>query len=88
MSKNNKPTVKVFTTSACGFCRVVKGYLAALEVEFEEVDIGANREAAEWVLENVGRPAVPVTLFNDAEFVLGWDKSAIDDQLKKLKLIR
>ena len=84
----NKAAVKVFTTADCGFCRVVKGYLAASDVAFEEVDISADREAARWVIENVGQPSVPVTLFNDAEFVLGWNKAAIDDCLRKFKLIR
>ena len=80
-------TVKIFTTPACGFCRVVKAYLHSLEVEFEEVDLSRDQEAVQWLNERLGRLGVPITLFGEQDFVLGWQKETIDEHLRRLKLI-
>ena len=88
MDKDKNVAVKVFTTQECGFCRVVKAYLHSLNVKFKEVDLNEDREAVEWVIKNVGQVGVPLTLFNESEFVLGWQKEQIDIYLKKFKLIK
>ena len=84
----DQTAVKVFTTPDCGFCRVVKAYLEALDVAFEEVDVSADKEAAEWLVKSTGTTGVPLTLFGDSEFVLGWQKNQLDDYLRKFKLIK
>ena len=79
--------VKVFTTPECGFCRVVKAYLHSLEVNFEEVDLSRDQEAVQWLSERLGRLGVPIVLFGENDFVLGWQKEAIDEHLRRLKLV-
>ncbi len=87
MDKEDTP-IKVFTTQECGFCRVVKAYLHSLDVKFEEVNLNEDREAVAWIEKNIGQVGVPLTLFGDSEFVLGWQKEQIDAYLKKFKLIK
>lgn len=88
MSDSVKGSVKIFTTRECGFCRIVKSYLQALNVEFEEVDLNKDLEAVDWLRKNVGNVGVPLTLFNETDFVLGWQRDQIDACLKKFKLIK
>ena len=79
--------IKVFSTPQCGFCQVVKSYLKSLDIDFQEIDIERDPEQARWLQENLGLNGVPVTLFNQKQFVVGWQKEAIDSQLRDLKLI-
>ena len=88
MNQSDKISVKVFTTTECGFCRVVKSYLQSLNVEFEEINLNEDRAAVNWLLENIGQASVPLTLFNDSKFVLGWQREQIDTYLKKFNLIK
>lgn len=88
MGDSKEVLIKVFTTRECGFCRVVKSYLQALNVEFEEVDLNENPETVDWLKENIGQIGVPITLFNESDFVLGWQRDQIDAYLKQFKLIK
>lgn len=52
--------IKMYTTVWCGDCRNAKRYLRELGVEFEEVNIEENEEAAEFVIRaNEGKRKVP-----------------------------
>lgn len=52
--------IKMYTTEWCGDCRTAKRYLRELGVEFEEVNIEANDEAAQFVIKaNEGKRKVP-----------------------------
>ena len=79
--------IKVFTTPECGFCKVVKNYLRSLELEFTEVDLTKDQASLEWLVNQTGQVGVPVTVFDDSQFVVGWQKEAIDVHLRDLKLI-
>ncbi len=50
----------MYTTSWCGDCRAAKQFLAERGIPYEEVDIGANPEAAAIVMKlNNGLRSVP-----------------------------
>ncbi len=57
--------IKMYTTSWCGDCRVTKRVLEQRGLEFEEINIEQNPEAAEYVMSvNGGRRSVPTLEFN------------------------
>lgn len=57
--------VKVYTTTWCGDCRVVKQALQRATIPFEEINIEHDPAAAEYVLAvNGGRRSVPTLVYN------------------------
>ncbi|MFH1682967.1 MAG: glutaredoxin domain-containing protein [Candidatus Woesearchaeota archaeon] len=76
--------IKVYTTKTCPYCIMAKDYLREKGVEFEEVDVAADREAAKAMIEKSGQMGVPQIEIND-KIIVGFNKAAIDEELAKLK---
>jgi alkyl hydroperoxide reductase subunit F len=66
------PAVKVYTTKGCQYCRLVKAFLEKHGVTFEEIDVGANPNAAREMVELTGQYGVPVTIVEE-EIIIGFD---------------
>lgn len=65
-SQNNKP-IRMYTTSWCGDCWRAKRFLTSNNVDFEEINIEDDREAAQLVMEhNQGKRRVPTFEINGA----------------------
>ena len=71
--------VVVYTSPACTYCQVVKIFLKRNKINFEEIDIEENKEAAEELFKKTCQKTVPVT-FAGNNFVAGYDQ-------KKLKTL-
>ncbi len=69
--------IKVYSTATCPWCTKVKEYLSNKGVEFETVDVSADREAAMEMVKKTQQMGVPVTEI-DGEFVIGYDTGKID----------
>jgi glutaredoxin-like YruB-family protein len=72
--------VKVFSTPTCPWCTKVKDYLANKGVEFETIDVSANREAAMEMVRKTKQMGVPVTQIGE-EYVIGYDTARLDELL-------
>ena len=58
--------ITMYSTPWCGYCRRLKGQLDRAGIEFAEVDIEQNPEAADYVMSvNAGNQTVPTVLFAD-----------------------
>jgi len=77
-------TVKVFSTPTCPWCTKVKDYLKSKGVEFENIDVSVDREAAMEMVRNTNQMGVPVTQIGN-EFIVGYDADKIDALLAKNK---
>lgn len=64
--------VKIFTTQTCPYCKKAKEFFQSSNIEFEEIDVGANREAMELLAEK-GFMGVPVIAVNE-EYMQGFDE--------------
>ena len=74
--------VKVYTTTTCPYCAKVKRYLKSKDVEFEERDIEKDPKAREECKKLTGMDyAVPVTTIDGEEYVIDYDKEALDKLL-------
>ena len=73
-------TIKVFSTPTCPWCTKVKDYLEKKGIEFEHVDVSANREAAMEMVKNTKQMGVPLTQIGE-EYVIGYDTKKIDELL-------
>ncbi len=73
-------TVKVYTTSTCPYCTMVKTFLKEKNITFEEVDVGRDRIAAKEMVDKTGQMGVPVVEI-DGKIIIGFDKEAINQEL-------
>lgn len=78
--------VTIYTSPTCGFCHMAMAYLKGKGVAFTPKDITVDREAMDWVANNVGQLATPV-IDIDGEIILGFDRPRIDLALREKKLI-
>ncbi|MCK5827703.1 glutathione S-transferase N-terminal domain-containing protein [Candidatus Bipolaricaulota bacterium] len=74
-------TITIYTTDSCSWCQAAKEYLQARELDFEEVDVSADRQRAMEMVEKSGQQGVPV-LDIDGEIIVGFDRSRIDALLE------
>lgn len=70
-------TVKVYSTPTCPWCTVAKKYLASKNINFQEVDVSKNREAASEMVKKSGQRGVPVLDINGS-IIVGFDQNRID----------
>ncbi len=73
-------TVKVYSTQSCVWCKKVKEYLTGKGVQFDAIDVGADREAAKKMVAETGQMGVPV-IDVDGKYIVGFDKAALDEAL-------
>lgn len=69
--------VLVYSTSICPWCVKTKEYLTSKGIEYTEVNVSKDKEAARIMIEKTGQRAVPV-IDIDGNIVLGFDKEKID----------
>ncbi len=74
------PNVKVYSTSACSYCVMVKEFLKKNDIQFENIDVGINRQASQEMMDKSGQMGVPV-LDIDGQIIVGFDKDAISKAL-------
>ncbi|MFH1683194.1 MAG: glutaredoxin family protein [Candidatus Woesearchaeota archaeon] len=70
--------LKVYTTKNCPDCKVLKSYLSAINLDFEEVLVNTP-ELVEHVVQKTGQKKVPV-VENGKGFVIGFKP----EEIKKL----
>jgi glutaredoxin-like YruB-family protein len=78
--------VTVFSTSSCPWCVKAKDFLSSLNVVFEAIDVGVDREAAKEVVQKTRQRGVPVVKVGE-RYIVGFDQEAIKSALKEEALI-
>jgi len=76
--------VKVYSTPTCPWCHRAKDYLKEKKVDFEDINVAEDQDAAQEMIEKSGQMGVPV-LDVDGEIIIGFDQEKIDVALKKEK---
>ncbi|MBN1871013.1 MAG: glutathione S-transferase N-terminal domain-containing protein [Candidatus Omnitrophica bacterium] len=76
MAKN----VKVYSTPTCPYCIMVKQFLKNKNVDFEDIDVSADQDKAQEMVDKSGQMGVPV-LDIDGEIIIGFDQDAINSAL-------
>ncbi|MCK5451395.1 MAG: NrdH-redoxin [Candidatus Omnitrophica bacterium] len=72
--------VKVYSSPACAYCVRAKQFLKDNSVEFEEIDVSLNPDAAREIVEKSGQMGVPV-IDIEGEIIVGFDKGEIEKAL-------
>lgn len=77
--------VKIYTTTACPYCHMLKSYLKEKNVAFEEVVVDKQPDQVQQVIDNCGSMGVPCTHIEKddgtQENILGFDKGKINQVL-------
>ena len=74
------PHILLFTQPGCLSCELLRVYLEAREVTFEERDITSDPEARRAMTETHGSNETP-TMLIDGEVIIGFDPSLLDQIL-------
>ncbi len=72
MDKN----VKVYSTPTCPYCIRVKQFLKESAVNFKDIDVSSDQDAAQEMIKRSGQMGVPVVDI-DGELIVGFDKEKI-----------
>jgi len=70
-----------YTLSWCPHCNALKQYLKDKKLEFENIDVEQNEDAAEEIIEKTGQSGFPI-IDIDGEILIGFDKEKIEKLLK------
>ena len=68
--------VKIYSTPTCVYCVTLKEFFKEKGVEFEEVDVSLNEEAAREMIMKTGQMGVPVVEIGE-EVIVGFDRDKI-----------
>ena len=74
------PNVKVYSTSTCSYCAMAKEFLKKNNIQFENIDVGINRQASQEMMDKSGQMGVPV-LDIEGTIIVGFDKEKIKEVL-------
>jgi len=72
--------VKVYSTPTCSWCIRLKKFLKENNIEFEDIDVGSDRERADEMVKISGQMGVPV-LDIEGEIIVGFDRELIKQSL-------
>jgi glutaredoxin-like YruB-family protein len=72
-----RKNVTVYTTPTCTWCNTIKRHLQENRIQFREINVAANQQAAEEMVRKSGQQGVPQTDIN-GEIIVGFDKPRID----------
>jgi glutaredoxin-like YruB-family protein len=74
--------VKVYSTTWCTYCKMAKDFLTEKKIEFEDINVQENPQAAREMIEKSGQTGVPVIEI-DGKMVIGFN---VEELKKFLKL--
>ncbi|NQU79529.1 thioredoxin family protein [Candidatus Woesearchaeota archaeon] len=75
--------IKVYSTPTCPWCIKLKAWLKEKGVEFDNIDVSADQEAAKNMIEKSGQMGVPQTEIN-GKMIVGFNTDAIEAELKSM----
>ncbi|WP_062199410.1 glutaredoxin family protein [Massilibacterium senegalense] len=68
--------VKVYTTSTCPYCTMLKNFLNDQEIAYEEINLQQRPDMVDYVMKSTGNLGVPQTEIN-GQWVIGFDPNQI-----------
>ncbi len=71
----------VYSTPTCTYCKSLKVYLNQKKLLFQDMDVSANQEKAQEMMEKSQQMGVPV-IDIEGTIIIGFDKGKIDEALK------
>jgi len=73
--------IKIYTTEACPYCGMAKEFLKKNKIDFQNIDVSDDTEAAQEMIERSGQTGVPVIEI-DGKIIVGFNEPEIKKALK------
>ncbi len=72
--------VLIYSTSTCVYCKKAKDFFKEKSIDYKEIDVGKDINAAKEMVEKSGQMGVPVIEIN-GKIIIGFDKPALMKEL-------
>lgn len=69
-------TIKIYSTPACGYCKVAKEFLTSHNIAFTNIDVAADPAAREEMVQKSGQLGVPVFEI-DGQIIVGYNQQLL-----------
>ena len=76
------PQIDIYTTPACGYCKMAKEYFKSQNLEYTEHNVFEDEKAREEMIAKSQQMGVPVITI-DGNMVVGFDKPKIEELISK-----
>lgn len=73
-------TVTIYSTPACHFCHAAKEFFDANNVSYTDIDVAADAEKRQEMIEMTGQMGVPVIRIKD-DVIVGFDEEKVKELL-------
>ena len=73
-------SVKIYSTPTCPWCIRAKQFLKENNIDFQNIDVSSDQQAADEIMRKSGQMGVPV-LDIEGEIIVGFDKERIKQSL-------
>ena len=76
--------VTIYSTPTCPYCKMAKEFFKSKNVEFSDIDVAANSEEAQKMIEKSGQTGVPVIIIDDngkEDVIVGFNQEKIESLL-------
>ena len=73
--------INVYSTPTCPYCHKVKEFLTQHKIQFQDIDVSTDRNAAMDMIKKSGQMGVPVTDI-DGKIIIGFNVEALKEELK------
>lgn len=70
------PKIKIYTTPTCVYCNKAKELFKNFGLNFEEINVAENENAAYEIMQKTGQMAVPIIEIED-KIIVGFKESEI-----------
>lgn len=74
------PSVKIYSTPWCSFCKMAKKYFDENRVKYQEFDVAGDEGARDEMIKKTGQLGVPV-IEVDGKIVIGFDREHLAELL-------
>jgi len=72
--------VTIYSTPTCHFCHMAKEFLQENKIKYTDINVAADYEKAQEMIEKSGQTGVPVIEIN-GRIIIGFDKEEIKQAL-------
>jgi len=72
------PSITIYSTPTCGFCKMAKDYLTSKNIPYTEVDVSRDIPRQQEMIAKSGQFGVPV-IDVDGKIIVGFDKRKLDE---------
>lgn len=77
--------VVIYSTPSCSYCKMAKSFLSENNIDFQEIDVSVDQQAAESMVEKTGQLGVPVIIVvaedGNETTLIGFERDALSQAL-------